>query len=191
MRPMTGGEPNPLFVLCLFCAAAIVATACHDPPKPPVVGGSMADSAEQVLIGVKTLITNRGVRGGEIFADTTFIFDDQTRFVFSNVRVSFTKDNGAPNGTMRADRGQYSMRTMVLDGWGNVVVTSVDSQVLKTPQLRYNKAANSITSDTSFVLTRKDGVQRGIGLVTDPDLNHIRIGKAASGAGNVVIPPDR
>jgi LPS export ABC transporter protein LptC len=179
--------------LPLFLTVVALATlACRSDPRPPVVKGStMADSAEQVIFGFHAVITTGGVQRGDLFADTAFIFDDQTRFIMRVVNVKFAKDNGAPNGTIRAERGEYSMRTGILDGWGNVVVTTVDGRTLKTPQLRYNKVANLISSDTSFVMTDKDKVESGIGLRTDPNLDHIQTLRNSKATGVIATPPDR
>jgi LPS export ABC transporter protein LptC len=106
------------------------------------------------------------------------------------VHVNFTKDTGEPNGTMRADSGQYNMRTQVLEGWGNVIITTTDGRRLTTPQLRYNQAANLVSSDTSFVLTDKDRVQTGIGFNSDPNLNRVQVMRAAKGSGVITSFPD-
>jgi LPS export ABC transporter protein LptC len=136
------------------------------------------------------VLTNKGIQRGDMTADTAFVFDDQTRFVFRNVHVNFTKDTGEPNGTMRADSGQYNMRTQVLEGWGNVIITTTDGRRLTTPQLRYNQAANLVSSDTSFVLTDKDRVQTGIGFNSDPNLNRVQVMRAAKGSGVITSFPD-
>lgn len=180
--------------LLLFAAAvAIAAAGCDRAAEPPVAHvPSLVDSAEQVVFDLSTILTNQGVARGTMTADTAFVFHDQTVFDFRNVGVKFNTATGEPSGTMRADSGRYDMRTQVLDGWGHVVITTVDGKRLETPQLRYNQASDVITSDTSFVLTTPDGkVQRGIGLVTDPRLDRIRILRGASGAGTINSLPDR
>lgn len=174
-----------------FGAAVLAISACQSTPRPPVVSGkSMADSAEQVIFGMHAAITTGGVQRGELFADTAFVFDDQTRFVLRVVKVKFTKDNGAPNGTISADRGEYSMRTAILDGWGNVIVTTVDGRTLKTPQLRYSRLANLISSDTSFVMTDSGRVETGIGFRTDPNLDHMQVLRNSRISGVLTTPPE-
>jgi len=76
-----------------FAAAALlVAVACRKQGSAPPVkrGVTMADSAEQVMVGVRMLLTDRGVQRGELFADTAYVFDDQTRFELRKVRATFT-----------------------------------------------------------------------------------------------------
>ncbi len=183
---------GPALVLVAAATGALAAGGCERPAAPPVThASSLVDSAEQVLFNISTVLTNQGVERGTMTADTAFVFHDQTQFDFRNVHVAFRDSVGKPNGTMRADSGRYDMRTQVLEGWGNVVITSTDGKKLETPQLRYNQASDVITSDTSFVLTQGDKVQQGIGLVTDPNLVHIRILRAATQSGIINSFPDR
>lgn len=171
---------------------ALAAAGCSRPAEPPLTRvPSLVDSAEQVLFNVSTILTDKGVERGTMTADTAFVFHDQTQFDFRVVHVAFRDSIGAPGGTMVADSGRYDMRTEVLEGWGHVVITSTKGERLETPQLKYNQATNVITSDTSFVLTQGDKVQRGIGLITDPDLLHIRILRAAGGSGVITSFPNR
>jgi LPS export ABC transporter protein LptC len=180
-----------LFVLVLM--AAVAAAGCNATPEPPVTHvPSVADSAEQVILQLSTILTNQGVERGTMTADTAFVFHDQTQFDFRKVHVAFRDSIGRPNGTMEADSGRYNMRTAVLEGWGHVIITTTDGQRLETPQLRYNQATNLISSDTSFVLTTADkNIRRGIGFTADPDLNTIHVLRAASGSGLVTSFPNR
>lgn len=176
-----------------FAAAAVLgAAACGRPAAPPVAHvPSIADSAEQVMFQFSSILTNQGVERGTMTADTAFVFRDQTLFDFRNVHVAFRDSVGRPSGTMASDSGRYNMRTAVLEGWGHVVITTTTGERLETPQLRYNQATNLVTSDTSFVLTQGDKVQKGIGFQADPNLNRIRILRKASGSGVITSFPDR
>lgn len=173
--------------------AAVALLGCNTTPEPPVTQvPSVADSAEQVILGLSMILTNAGVERGTMTADTAFVFHDQTLFTFRNILVNFRTETGLPNGTMKADSGHYNMRTLVLEGWGHVVVTTTDGRRLETPQLRFNQAANLISSDTSFVLTTADhNVRRGIGFTADPDLNTIHVLRGASGSGLITSFPKR
>ncbi|MDE3151954.1 MAG: LPS export ABC transporter periplasmic protein LptC [Gemmatimonadota bacterium] len=178
-------------LLASLGVAVVVAAGCTRTAEPPITHvPSVADSAEQVMAQFSSILTHRGVERGTMTADTAFVFDDQTRFDFRNIHVNFSDSTGAHNGTMRADSGRYNMRTEVLEGWGNVVITTTNGERLETPQLRYNQATNLVSSDTSFVLTQGSRVQRGIGFTTDPGLNRIQILRKASGSGVISSFPD-
>lgn len=176
--------------LVAMAAAVLVVAACQRKgPKTPV-GAKVtdADTAEQVLYGVTTVMTGKGVRRGDLVADTTYVFNDQTRFLFSNPKATFTKETGQKNGDLKADRGLYDLRTQILEGWGNVVITTTDGKRLESPHLKYDQVANSVTSDTSFVLTDGDKRQEGVGFKSDPNLTVFSCLRACRGSGIFSIP---
>lgn len=169
--------------------AVAVAAACNDNKTTPLIAKpSAADSADQVLIGVHFFLTSKGIQRGELFADTGYVFDDQTRLDLRHVRVSFMKDNGAPNGTMRSDRATYSTRTEILEGWGNVVVNLVDGRAMKTPHVVYKRSANDISSDTTFEISGPKGEYRGIGVSFDPGFTRFSCQRNCGGSSAVVLP---
>jgi LPS export ABC transporter protein LptC len=173
--------------LALGVCIAVV-TACSKPTKPPVVGeASAADSAEQVIFDGRSFLTDGGVKRGEMFADTIFVFNDQTKFVLRRVRATFNTEAGLQNGTLRGDRGTYDLRLQVLEGFGNVVVTSTDGKKLTSPHLKYLQIANTISSDSAFTLTDAGRVQRGIGFTSDPNLNSFRCFRACRGSALVPL----
>lgn len=173
----------------LLVGIAVIALAsCRKTTQPPVAGGpSLADSAEQVLFDVRWFLTDHGVKRGETFADTLYVFNDQTRFVMLRVRANFNTTTGAPNGTLKGDRGTYNLRTQILEGYGNVVVTSTDGRRLLSNHLKYAQAANSISSDSAFTFYRGKDVQKGTGFVTDPNMTVFKCLRACRTEGDVQI----
>lgn len=172
----------------MTCVAVIAALSCRKTTKPPMVGEvDLADSAEQVIWNGSFLLTNRGVKHGELFADTMFVFQDQTRFALRKVRATFNTALGAPHGTLKGDRGTYDMRTRILEGYGNVVVTSTDGKRLLSNHLKYNQASNEISSDSAFTFHREKDVQRGIGFVSDPNITVFRCLRACRVTADVPI----
>jgi Lipopolysaccharide-assembly, LptC-related len=104
------------------------------------------------------------------------------------VRVVFNTETGAPNGTMRGDRGTYSTRTEVLESWGNVVVTFVDGRTMKSPHVIYKRSANDISSDTTFEITGPKGRYGGIGVSFDPGFTRFACKRNCGGSSAVVLP---
>lgn len=177
-----------LTLVVAACAMALLG-ACKRTTQPPISQtATAADSAEQVMYGVRTLLFARGVRRGEMLADTAYTFDDQSRFDFRVVHANFAKDNGEPDGTLRADRGNYNLRTQIMEGFGNVVITSVDGRRLTTPHIKYDQNANLVSSDTSFVMVAGDKTSRGIGFTATPNLSSWTCKRACSGEGVINLP---
>lgn len=176
-------------LLTLAAVMMAVAGCGRQGSAPPVKAvASLADSAEQVMQGVRTLLTSEGVQRGELFADSAYIFDDNTRFELRKVRATFNTETGVKNGTMRADRGRYSVRQQVLEGFGNVVITTNEGRRLTSPHLKYNEAINEVSSDTTFTMVEPGRTLSGIGFRADPQLTHVQVLKGARGQGSFTLP---
>jgi len=177
-------------LLALFAALGIgLASACADTKTPPVVAGpAIADSADQVLFGVRTLLSTKGVQRGELTADTAYVLDDQTRLDMRKAHVTFTTETGLPQGSMEGKRGVYNQRTQTLEGWGDVVVKLVDGRTLKSPHVIYNQITHIITSDTSYTISNSQGTQYGIGITSDQAFTHWKCSRACGGNFNVLLP---
>jgi LPS export ABC transporter protein LptC len=174
-----------LFLISVACVAAI---SCRKSTPPPTAGTvNLADSADQILFDVRSPITQSGVKRGEMLADTIYVFRDQTLFVMRRVRASFNTETGAPNGTLRGDNGTYDFRTQVLEGFGNVVVTSTKGERLSSNHLKYNQALNEISSDSAYTLVRNNETQRGIGFRSDPNLAVFRCLRSCGGSAPVPL----
>jgi LPS export ABC transporter protein LptC len=167
---------------------AIAASDCRKTTQPP--GGeasSLADSADQVIFDGHALLTTAGVKRGDMFADTIYVFRNQTLFALRKVRAIFNTETGAPNGTLKGDRGTYDLQAQVLEGFGNVVVTSTDGKRLLSNHLKYAQGMNQISSDSAFTFYRGQDVQRGIGFVSDPNITVFRCLRACSVAADVPL----
>lgn len=176
--------------MALATAGIMAAAACSKQGTTPPVksGASLADSAEQVMQDVHYVLTSGGVQRGELFADSAYIFDDNTRYVLKNVKTTFNTAEGVKNGTMRADRGKYNLRQQVLEGFGHVVMTSTDGKKLTSPYVKYNQAINEVSSDTTFTLVQPSGTVSGIGFKTDPQLQRVQVLRGLGAKGSFTLP---
>src|SRR4051812_37264744 len=179
-------------VLGTFVALLVVgsAVACTKQGAVPSVkrGKSMADSAEQTMLNVRSLLTDKGVQRGEMFADSAYIFDDNTRFELRKVRATFNTSTGVKDGAMQGDRGRYNLRQQLLEGFGNVVITTNDGKKLTSPHVRYNQAINEVSSDSAFTLVEPGRTVSGVGFRADPQLTRFQIIKGARGKGSFTLP---
>lgn len=179
--------------MLVFAAVALLASAaCRDSNQPPVVSGSTAaDSADQMFLGMQTILTSKGVQRADLTADTAFVMEDQTRFDLRKPHVVFTTETGAPQGTMEAHRGVYSTRQQILEGWGDVVVKMVDGRTLKSPHVIYNQLTHQVSSDTTYTITRGNDVQSGIGFTADQSFFPFTCLKACKGTTTVNNLPEK
>ena len=171
-------------------AALVVSVACkRQGATPPVKSGqTMADSAEQVMLGVRLLLTDRGVQRGELFADTAYIFEEQTRYDLRKVRATFNTSTGTKDGVMSANRGLYNLREQKLDGFGNVVIVTTEGKRLTSPHLRYMQGINEVSTDSAFTLVEPGRSLSGVGFRADPQLTRVQVLKAGSGRGSLTLP---
>ena len=173
-------------------AAAVAAlSGCQKGTEPAVAHTAMADTADQTMFGARSLLTDRGLLRAELLSDTAYFFDDNTRIELRNVHVTFYAANGAKNAVLTSREGTYNTRANQMEARGNVVVVSEDGRRLVSPQLRFNQTANQISSDSAFTLTEPGRSVSGIGFVSDPDMNNIRILKTTTGTGSAVIIPNQ
>ena len=180
-----------LAAVALLATAAVLA-ACTDGQPPPVATtASGADSADQVLFGVRSALTGGVVRRGELFSDTVFMFDQSTRMELVGVRANFFTDAGALDGTLTSREGTYNTRTGIMEARGNVVVQTQDGRRLESPELRFLVNQNEIRSDSSFVLTRPGDRLTGVGFVSDPNLQNVQVFRATGATGGSVTIPGR
>ena len=174
--------------ITLSCSLTVLVAACQSPEQPPVTVATAADSADQIMVRVRTLLTERGVKQGELFADTGYVYDENSRFRFRKVRTTFNTPTGAPNGTLTAREGRYDIRQRLLEAFGDVVVVTTDGKRLLTPHLRFDQTRNLVRSDSAFTLV--DGTRRsqGIGFESDPNVTRFICKSACVASDNVNIP---
>jgi LPS export ABC transporter protein LptC len=159
-----------------------IGAACDTKKEPPVASNSpLADSADQVMYGVRFRLTGGGVDRGQLQADTAYFFDDNTRIELENVHTTFFTATGAKDAVLTSRRGTNNTRTGNMIARKNVVVVSEDGRRLTTEELIFNQQRNEISSDSAFVMTEPNRRLEGIGFRSDPNMNNIRILKGASG----------
>lgn len=170
------------------------ALACSDPGETTTrqpTGDAEMDAADQVAFGFRTLLTDAGLLRAEIFADTALFLDQSTRAALRQVHGEFFGATGAKEATLSARLGKFDTRAKALEAWGDVVITSVDGRVLKTPMIRYDQVRNLVTSDSSFVLTEPGEREiRGIGFRSDPNLSALQVLQVQGGRGGTVRVPN-
>ncbi len=174
----------PLGVLLVLAACTGGRNTAIGPHNP------LADSADQIVFGARSKMTDGGVSKSDLYADTAYFFDDNTRIEMrGHVTVTFYTEVGAKNAVLTALAGTYNNRTGNMEARGNVVVNTVDGRHLLTPILRYTQSKNEIASDTTFTTTDSTRRLTGIGFTSDPNMDNVHCFRACSGLGGQVILP--
>lgn len=176
--------------VCLGLLA--LAGACTKKPPAPKTAASTSSldpAADQVVFGSRTLVTDGGLRRAEVLSDTSLFYDDNTRMDMRVVNAVFYNSAGAKEAVLTSRTGRYLTRDGVLEARGMVVITTVDGRRLTTEQIRFDQRVNQISSDSAFVITEDGREASGIGFVSDPDMNNLRVLKGSRAkAGTVKVP---
>ena len=148
-----------------------------------------ADSADQVIWGLKLILTDRGVQRAELLADTGYFFDENTRAELRAVKTNFFNQQGAKDGVLTSKRGTYNTRANVMEARENVVIVSTDGKKLTSPMVRFEQFRNLIVSDSPFVLVDGTRQLEGIGFESDPQMLNVKVRRLSRATGASVILP--
>lgn len=174
-----------IVALCVIAAAA----ACSNGTEPKVTSANpLADSADQVMFGVSTMITDQGLLRAKLQADTAYFFDGSTRIEARNEKTTFYTTTGVENAVLTSREGTYNSARGTMQARKNVVVVTTDNKRLETPLLDYNQQTNLISSDSAFVLTQPTGIMRGIGFTSDPNMTNLHVKRVITGGGTFTLP---
>ncbi len=167
----------------IIAAVALLASAaaCGDRVAPPPTRAGLADSADQVMYGARFNLTDGGVLRAEMEADTAYFFDDNTRVELDRVHSTFFTQAGVKDAVLTSRHGRYNTRAGDMMAYGDVVVVNEAGRRLETPELLYSQSRNEFYSDSAFTMTEPGRELSGIGFRSDPNLNNIRVLRAASG----------
>ena len=154
----------------LALAAVVVAAlaACQEGTKPPIAPRNpLADSADQVMFGISTFITDKGLLKAQLQADTGYFFDGNSRIEMRNEKTTFFNNTGAQTAVLTSKEGTYATARSTMEARKNVLVVTTDGKRLTTEQLHYNQGTNEISSDSSFVMTEPTRELRVLVLIAD------------------------
>jgi len=176
----------------LFASLAVlsVLAACNETSTATVSKvATTADSADQVMFKMRTILTDRGVQRAELQADTGYFFDENTRAELRIVTTTFFNKDGASDGVLTARRGTYNMRANVMEARQNVVIIGADGRKLTSPMVRFEQFRNLIVSDSPFVLLEGERRLEGVGFESDPQMLSVKIKKLSRGTGASIMLP--
>jgi LPS export ABC transporter protein LptC len=163
--------------------------ACRDGSRSTATT-TLADTADQVLIGMSHYVTAGGVQRARVRADTAYFYSPTQRAELRNVHITFSKADGGESSTLTAREGTYNWRNGDMEARGNVTVVTTDGRTLRTEQLRYSETQNRVTSDVPFVF---DGPRRhveGEGFTSDPDFKDV-VARHPKGTGGQFTLPNQ
>lgn len=176
-------------VMLVWLACVAIAACRKDATGTVKKVITTADSADQIIWGLKLILTDRGVQRAELLADTGYFFDENTRAELRVVKTNFFDQQGVKSGVLTSKRGTYNTRANVMEARQNVVILGVDGKKLTSPMVRFEQFRNLIVSDSPFVLLDGERQLEGIGFESDPQMLNVKVRKYSRATGGSVILP--
>jgi LPS export ABC transporter protein LptC len=145
--------------------------------------------ADVVQTGMVTLITREGVREGEIFADTAYLYQDSSVAILTNPVLTLYTETGALRARVESEWGKLYENTQEMVARGNVVLTIQEgNKEVETAELHYDPNGDRIWSDSLTVLREEGVVSTGLGFESDLEFRNTRVGpgsirRTGSGGG--------
>ena len=172
----------------LFTLAAL--SACGGGGKGATALGAAADSADQVMFGVRQRLTKDGVQQAYLKADSALIYEASGRADLRKVTVTFFSPEGVQMSVLTALTGVYWMRTNQMSARGDVVVVRTsDGARLRTDFIEYDPAKNEVRTDRPYVADKgAQHIEGPEGFVCDPGFTNCTTQHSRGTAGRLVMP---
>ena len=163
--------------------------ACEETGARPTATVQAADNADQILEGFSHYVTFGGVRRSRVEADTAYFYEGTQITNLRQVKVIFYDLKGVEGSTLTARRGTYRWQDGSMEATDDVVVVNPDGRTLRTQVLKYDNAANTISTDVPFTFDRAEEHLEGNSFKSDPDFKNVVTDKPRGVAGNGMLLP--
>jgi LPS export ABC transporter protein LptC len=130
---------------------------------------------DQIIEGFSLVETESGRKQWTLTSQKASNYEQQKTVNIEGVKIDFFHQNEELYSTLTSDRGVMNTVSNDMIAQGHVVVVSKDGSRLETNQLRWDNLRQKIVSDDSVRITRGKTVMTGIGLESDPSLEHVVI----------------
>jgi LPS export ABC transporter protein LptC len=161
-------------VLAVIAAAMLMSLGCEDDGGGSAPGRTM-ELPDEVVTDFVTEESDSGRVQWRLSAPRASRFKRTKVFKMASPRVEFYDEFGNLQSTLTADSGQYFDTSHDMLAYGDVVVVTVDGDVLETDSLRYLNEEDKIVNDCFNRLTRGRDLITGYGLECDHSLSSVDI----------------
>jgi len=110
-------------------------------------------------------------------AEKALSYEEKHTIWIYDVNLDFFDENGLISSTLTSDSGIVFSQTNNMRALGNVVVVSKDGDRLETETLDWLNTERKIYTKDLVKVIQEKSVMTGIGLESDPNLEHIKIKK--------------
>ena len=163
--------------------------SCEETGARPTSTVQAADNADQILEGFSHYVTFGGVRRSRVEAVTAYFYEGTQITNLRQVKVIFYDLKGVEGSTLTARRGTYRWQDGSMEANDDVVVVNPDGRTLRTQVLKYDNAANTISTDVPFTFDRAEEHLEGNSFKSDPDFKNVVTDKPRGVAGTGMLLP--
>jgi len=190
MNSRIGARLVALLAVPLCLAATVPLASCKGAGRDILSQVTqIADSADQLMMGVHLYLTNQGVRQAFLEADTAFVYENSGRTELKKVRVTFFQAaTGDSASVLTSDAGTYQQRSGAMEARGNCRVVTSDGARLMTSILRYDQRRNLVSTDQPYTYISGDRNVQGVGFESDPTFSNITTQRVKGSAGRFTLP---
>ena len=176
--------------LVLSYSPTLLLVSCGQQRADPVQQVTQAaDSADQLMIGVRLYLTSEGVRQAYLEADSAFVYENTGRTELKRVKVTFFRTaTGEQASVLTSTEGTYRGRTGAMEARGNCVVVTSEGARLTTSVLRYDQTKNEVNTDRAYTYDAGGRHVEGEGFVSDPTFSNITTQRLRGTGGGFTLP---
>ena len=161
-------------IVYVLAVIGLLLAACSEEPAEDITF-KKSRTADEVFSHFITQESDSGLVRWVLTAPRASRFKEEKLLVLDNPSIEFYDEHGAVRTTLVAESGEYYEDKRNMLAFGNVVVNSVDGDVLETDSLLWSDTEKKILSDSFVKLTRGGDVITGYGLECDEDLGSVNI----------------
>jgi LPS export ABC transporter protein LptC len=147
--------------IALAMAILLLSSACEEEATTPSASAEAFDlPADNVLIGVSSRMTTRGVVTAILEADSAFAFANSRPMELMGVKITFYTPQGVEHGTVTSTTGNYDVTSQVFTAHGNVVLVTDSPEGerrVESEDLAYDVRGDQIWTNSAFTLYEPGG----------------------------------
>jgi len=156
-------------------ATAVSSFACSNYGADNITEGEKPKVPDQESFGVTVTEFKGDTKKWIFYADYVATYNDSRLSKAKKIKIDFFDETGNRFSTLTADSGLIMEKSKDLIAQGNVVMVSNDGTRLETEELKWDNRKGKVVSDLFVRITQGDNVITGIGLESDPRLEHFEI----------------
>jgi len=169
------GKGSAVLAVLLF---SLFTAACGDQETTPTASPALLETgADMVILGLEHIITLKGVKQGELYADTAFFYRDSSIYHLRNPRLVLFTEGGVRRAEVTGARGRFHPNTREMLAMGDVVLVITEgNKRVESQELSYDPNGDRIWSDSVTTMVEPGRVSEGLGFESDLNFRRTVVG---------------